>query len=115
MTLSIEFQKFAMRYIKNDITLRLPELTRDELMYFCSPHEKYYSIKYWSENKDLLTNKNIEMGFLDLFFSKFIWKPSTHIGCSVYGGTNGIFTYCRITPRGNVPEGYDENVFYQAD
>uniref|UniRef100_A0A0N5CAZ4 SCP domain-containing protein n=1 Tax=Strongyloides papillosus TaxID=174720 RepID=A0A0N5CAZ4_STREA len=115
MTLSIELQKFALRYAKNDKDLepRLP--APDEIYYFCPSNEEYDPIGYWSTDKDLLTKEYIEMGILDLFFSKLIWKSSTHIGCGVYGSKFGIVTLCKITPRGNIKGQYDENVFYRAD
>uniref|UniRef100_A0A0K0EZV1 SCP domain-containing protein n=1 Tax=Strongyloides venezuelensis TaxID=75913 RepID=A0A0K0EZV1_STRVS len=110
-TLSIELQKYAKRFINHDKTLKPLEQLGDEMIYFCPPNTKYEPIKYWSKYSYLLNYENIEFDLLDLDFTHLIWKSSTHIGCGVFGGTNGIFTYCRITPKGNIQGQYDKNVF----
>uniref|UniRef100_A0A0N5CAZ1 SCP domain-containing protein n=1 Tax=Strongyloides papillosus TaxID=174720 RepID=A0A0N5CAZ1_STREA len=100
VTQSKELQKFAEKFIKGDRTLKPPSLAKEDLFYFCEPGEKYDPIKYWSEIVELLTNKYFNKVALDLFYTKLICKSSTHIGCGVYGGVIGIFTYCKITQRG---------------
>uniref|UniRef100_A0A0K0EZV2 SCP domain-containing protein n=1 Tax=Strongyloides venezuelensis TaxID=75913 RepID=A0A0K0EZV2_STRVS len=110
-TLSTELQDYVMRYITHDKTLEPLEQLGDEVIYFCPPDTKYEPIKYWSKYSYLLNDENIELGLLDLDFTQLIWKSSTHIGCGVFGGTNGIFTYCRITPKGNIQGQYGKNVF----
>uniref|UniRef100_A0A0K0EZW2 SCP domain-containing protein n=1 Tax=Strongyloides venezuelensis TaxID=75913 RepID=A0A0K0EZW2_STRVS len=111
LTLSIELQKYVVRFIKGDKTLKPRPPAPEDLYYFCKPGEKYDPIKFWSKDKAFLTREYIEMGTLDLFYSKLIWKSSKYIGCGVHGDVNGIATFCKITPRGNIKGQYYENVF----
>uniref|UniRef100_A0A0K0EZV8 SCP domain-containing protein n=1 Tax=Strongyloides venezuelensis TaxID=75913 RepID=A0A0K0EZV8_STRVS len=92
----MELQRFAMRYAKHDKRLKLSLPSPDEIYYFCPSKKEYDPIEYWSEDKDLLNNKYIEKGIIDLSFSKLIGKSNTHIGCGVYGNENGIVTICKF-------------------
>uniref|UniRef100_A0A0N5CAZ2 SCP domain-containing protein n=1 Tax=Strongyloides papillosus TaxID=174720 RepID=A0A0N5CAZ2_STREA len=111
VTRSKELQKYVERFVKGDQTFKpLPPVPED-LIYFTRKGEKYDPIEFWSKDEHLLTYENIYDDLIDLFYTKLIWKSSKYIGCGVYGNVNGIFTFCKITPRGNIKGQYDENVF----